>query len=217
MKSFSAQSLVLCTAVAVVCFLLLRSSEIPAAQTAKHPACEMCHPSSNPIEGPSLFPAGVDPSSVCLRCHDYRENHHPVFFAPTAPRQAKPGEDFPLYNGEIRCLTCHDPHGGPRFSEPPKLLRGGPYTDRREICFKCHFREKYAEVNPHIMRDASGALMTYFDKPVCLLCHATIPDPSVDRTQDVKFRADVGFLCWRCHPPMPGEFFRHHFLVKPSH
>jgi hypothetical protein len=32
----------------------------------------------------------------------------------------------------------------------------------------------------------------------------------------VRFRADVGFLCWRCHPPMPGEFFTQHFLVKPS-
>lgn len=42
------------------------------------------------------------------------------------------------------------------------------------------------------------------------------PDPAVDTTNDVKFRADVGFLCWRCHPPMLGSFFDKHFLVRPS-
>ncbi|MFA5353530.1 MAG: hypothetical protein WC291_04830, partial [Thermodesulfovibrionales bacterium] len=43
-----------------------------------------------------------------------------------------------------------------------------------------------------------------------------MPDPETDRTTDVKFRADVAFLCWRCHPPMPGEFFKQHFLLNLS-
>jgi nitrate/TMAO reductase-like tetraheme cytochrome c subunit len=53
-------------------------------------------------------------------------------------------------------------------------------------------------------------------KPVCLICHIKTPDLDVDLTATVRFRADVGFLCWRCHPHMPGEFFRLHFLAVPS-
>jgi nitrate/TMAO reductase-like tetraheme cytochrome c subunit len=63
--------------------------------------------------------------------------------------------------------------------------------------------------NQNQVREVNG-------KPVCLMCHSKIPDPAIDFTEDVRFRADIGFLCWRCHPPMPGEFFRMHFLVAPS-
>jgi hypothetical protein len=66
------------------------------------------------------------------------------------------------------------------------------------------------------MLDNTGAILEVNGKPVCLLCHAIKPNPEVDRTPDVRFKADVGFLCWRCHPPMPDSFFSKHFLVTPS-
>ncbi len=150
------------------------------------------------------------PSSKCLDCHQYRENHHPVDIAPSDPADFP----FPLYGGKITCLTCHvEDHtaGG------TKLLRGGPYDDRREICFKCHSQEKFLEIDPHVMLDKEGKVLTVNGKPVCLLCHAVQPDPDKDRTEDVRFRADVAFLCWRCHPPMASpQFFSAHFLAKPS-
>jgi hypothetical protein len=37
-----------------------------------------------------------------------------------------------------------------------------------------------------------------------------------DRTEDVKFRADVAFLCWRCHAPMVNSVLMNHFRLKPS-
>ena len=58
--------------------------------------------------------------------------------------------------------------------------------------------------------------MTVNGRSVCMLCHSNQPDPAKDSTNDVRFKADVGFLCWRCHPPMPGPFFDKHFLVRPS-
>jgi predicted CXXCH cytochrome family protein len=182
----------------------------------EHRQCDVCHLTADPRKGQQLFAEGVDPSSICLWCHAYKENHHPVDFVPTKSYYFTTGKAFPLFNGEIRCLTCHDPHGGPGFSVTPKLLRGGPYADQRELCFKCHSKEKYAEIDPHIMLDSDGRIILVNGKPVCLICHAKVPNPQVDRTDDVRFRADVAFLCWRCHPPMPGDFFRHHFLVKPS-
>ena len=150
------------------------------------------------------------PSSKCLDCHQYRENHHPVDIAPSDPADFP----FPLYDGKITCLTCHvEDH----MTGGAKLLRGGPYDDRREICFLCHSEENFLEINPHVMLDKNGKVLEVDGKPVCLLCHAVKPDPDKDRTEDVRFRADVAFLCWRCHPPMaPPQFFSKHFLAKPS-
>lgn len=177
-----------------------------------HSFCDYCHGTEEPKAGPDLFPQNTDSSLICLDCHEYEENHHPVNFVPPDPA-ALP---FPLYKGEVQCRSCHEIHGGPTHEGTPKLLRGGPYADRRTICFKCHNKNRYDEIDPHIMLDNEGAVLEVNGKPVCLLCHAIKPDPAVDRTPDVRFKADVGFLCWRCHPPMPDPFFSKHFLVTPS-
>lgn len=186
----------------------------PAVRTM-HADCKGCHGTSSPSPD-SLFPAGIDPSNICLKCHkDYDANHHPFNITPVGLYAGR-GSDFPLYEGEIRCLTCHDAHSGPGLAETPLLLRGGLYTDRRTICFKCHYGDDYAQINPHVMLKSDGSIKDINGKPVCLICHAVKPNPEVDRTEDVLFRADVAFLCWLCHPPMPDRFFQQHFLVRPS-
>ena len=94
-------------------------------------------------------------------------------------------------------------------------MRDGPYQDRRQICLNCHAGQ-YTGINPHHMLDKNNAVRTVKGKAVCLFCHSSVPDPAVDTAENVRFRADIGFLCWRCHPPMPDEFFDKHFLVTPS-
>ncbi|UCG77775.1 MAG: hypothetical protein JSV21_09375 [Nitrospirota bacterium] len=182
----------------------------------KHSFCSTCHMTSEPVGPPPDLAGDLDTSDICISCHDYEENHHPNNVVSSDEFTAPEGSTFPLYNGRVKCLTCHEVHGGEGLLEAPKLLRGGPYDDRRAICFKCHFREKYAEIYVHDMKDDKGDIVQVRDKPVCLMCHSVVPDPGKDRTRDVKFRADVGFLCWRCHPPMPQEFFKYHFLNRPS-
>ena len=177
-----------------------------------HTACAVCHGTDKPQPGPALFVAGVDPSDACLLCHDYKENHHPTDFAPADPSQFS----FPLFDGKVKCLSCHEIHGGQAHGGTARLLRGGPYEDRREICFRCHSRERYGRINPHVMLDEEKRFRLVNGKPVCLVCHAKMPDPEKDVTTTVQFRADVGFLCWRCHPPMPDPFFSTHFLIKPK-
>jgi predicted CXXCH cytochrome family protein len=177
-----------------------------------HTFCAVCHATAKPQAGAALFAPGANPSASCLLCHDYKENHHPVDFVPAAA----PGIPFPLFEGKIRCLTCHEIHGGAGKTGTSKLLRGGPYTgDRRQICFRCHSSE-YAAINPHLMLANGKNFREVNGRPVCLLCHSKMPDPEKDFTGNVTFRADVGFLCWRCHPPMPDPFFSTHFLVSPS-
>jgi hypothetical protein len=158
---------------------------------------------------PSTSVTGTDLTAKCLECHKYAENHHPFGFVPSQPKNYP----FPLYNGKITCMTCHieDHLGG------VNLLRDGPYADRRELCFKCHAETNYAKIDPHIMLDGRGHVPSAYGQSVCLFCHAVKPDPATDRTGDVSFKADIAFLCWRCHPPMANHvIFDQHFLVTPS-
>ena len=89
----------------------------------------------------NLFPEGIDPSSICLDCHHYSDNHHPVNFVPQGTFKNSEGEDFPLFDGEMRCLTCHRVHQDQGLVGRPRLLRGGPYSGRTEICFSCHDKD----------------------------------------------------------------------------
>jgi len=186
---------------------LFQETRTDAAITPQQvPAESREHLSVNPAQ--SLSEAVRENSSACLDCHQYRENHHPVDMVPANPSNFP----FPLYDGKVKCLTCHvaDHMGSAR------LLRGGPYADRREICFKCHYEEDYAHIFPHVMLEKEGKYTQVNGSPVCLICHAKTPDPKVDRTKDVLFRADVAFLCWRCHSLMPQPMLNTHVLMKPS-
>lgn len=177
-----------------------------------HLACASCHGSAKPKGAEANFPAAVDPSKFCLNCHNYRVNHHPINVVPV--HQVDPA--FPLYKGRITCLSCHEIHGGPGKFGTRRLLRGGPYEDRRAICVNCHSKQQYAEINPHQMRDAEGNHRTVDNHPVCLMCHVLEPNPDIDKANTVLFRADIGFLCWRCHPLMHSESLNRHFLKVPS-
>lgn len=161
-----------------------------------------------PAEVPPMDTLVDDGSSARLKRHQYRENHHPIDFIPAHTSNFP----FPLYSGKVECLTCHvENHMGSQY-----MLRGGPYSNRREICFKCHYEEDYAQIYPHNMLGTNDSIIEVNGKPVCLVCHAKTPDPKVDRTRDVVFRADVAFLCWRCHSLMAQPPLNRHILMKPS-
>jgi len=185
-----------------------------------HSACVTCHRTNDPSadRGVHAFAGGIEPSSACLDCHHYEVNHHPVNIS---PRDGSPGatqSGLPLFDGKIRCLTCHQAHNDPghnNLNGAPKLLRGGPYPDQRALCFQCHGQDDYTKIDPHNMLSADGSVRRVNGEPVCLICHTALPDPKGDPDL-VEFKADVAFLCWRCHAPMAGEFLRNHFHVRPK-
>ena len=194
-------------------FLGLRPSSPPGDSLTKpHTVCADCHGTEQPPQGAPKVARGATPSTPCLACHDYKKNHHPVDFAPVNPASIP----FPLFDGKITCLTCHAIHSEAGKEGARKLLRGGSSQDRRQICIQCHMLEKYSGVDPHAMLTEGKKVREVNGQPVCLLCHSNMPDPEADLTDNVRFRADIGFLCWRCHPPMSGPFFNTHFLVAPS-
>ena len=176
-----------------------------------HVSCIMCHRTSTPEYYADAMKAGdLDMSAVCMDCHHYSENHHPVNIV---PKKTIP-DGFPLYDGRMKCLTCHEAHGNQKRAYP-KLLRGAPYKELRDMCFACHPTDQYTDLDPHQMLNADGTIRQVNGGPVCLVCHTKVPDHSKPKEQ-ITFKADVAFLCWRCHPPMPDNFFAGHFLVTPS-
>lgn len=211
--------------IAVLSVLLL--SACGAARIAKadrpikgHRACVTCHRTTDPSSDGSsqAFAGGIEPSAACLDCHHYSVNHHPVNVAPKEGSAGALQTGLPLFDGQIRCLTCHQAHADASHNNlrgASKLLRGGPYPDQRAMCFQCHGQDDYTKINPHRMLTPGGSVREVNGKQVCLLCHTVKPDPAGDPDL-VEFKADVAFLCWRCHSPMAGSFLQNHFHVKPK-
>ena len=185
----------------------------------RHTSCVACHRISEPEslgEEPS-FAGEIDPSPLCLDCHHYSVNHHPIDVVPGPGYTNKTASSLPLYDGQVRCLTCHRAHtdaGQREFDAPLQLLRGGPYSDRRELCLACHGEDKLSTFNPHRMLSPDGSVLESNGKPVCLICHLKKPDLA-NSSGEVTFRADIAFLCWRCHTFMSGTFLERHFHVTP--
>jgi len=178
-------------------------------------SCSRCH-LGEPSAGMPMSKYPENPSDVCRECHRYRTagDHHPLSTKPGPfGNTASVGSEFKLVDGKMECLTCHNVHVEGYKWDSWNFLVGGPYSDRRVPCFKCHGKAAYEGVNPHeSMLDEEGGLK----RATCLFCHEVVPDPEVDTFRTIKLRASPAFLCWRCHEPMPGKFFKTHFLAKPD-
>ena len=168
-----------------------------------HEACISCRDKS-------------EKGDTCLICHpDYTKNHHPIDFAPPENALVHVDKDkFPLFAGKIQCFTCHTTTG-PNIDRNQKLLRGGPYGDNRELCFQCHRQDRYSEIDVHKMLQEDGAFRTIEGKLVCTFCHPEDIN-NLYTTDTVQFKADISFLCLRCHPEMRSPHIRPHFYKVPA-
>ncbi|MBI4843231.1 MAG: hypothetical protein HY809_02760 [Nitrospirae bacterium] len=170
--------------------------------------CEECH-SQTPEKGKDKYlKYGNDYGRTC-RCHEYTPGTyiHPVFIKLSDEKKSKIPDNFPLDNGEITCLTCHDIYLQCQDRVVLKLfnrlfLRGGPYLQRTDICFNCHNRSEYAKLNPHNQLDEYGNIIG----EKCLYCHTEKPDEKLDAYKEtssghqVKLIGNFDALCLRCHP-----------------
>lgn len=178
--------------------------------------CGSCH-DGKPMKGSPALKNEKNPSETCKRCHNYLkdDDHHPSDpdFELIGEKCAVVDPIFPLVSGKMECLTCHQMHAEEAsYSGTRHFLRGGPYSDRRTVCFKCHKEEVFKNFNPHNEMVVENGL----NYSTCLTCHRYPPDPNTDFFKTVKFRASVPFLCWRCHPPMAANFLDKHLFKKPS-
>lgn len=183
-------------------------------------SCSSCH-EGDVVEGNAPLKKSGNPSLKCLDCHRYEKagDHHPSSIQPgPLGKTAKIDPDFKLYNGRMVCLTCHQIHTVEDYKRGTRnFLVGGPYEDRREICFRCHFNGKKVKESPHNGM-LKGKLEYNYEN--CKKCHLGRPKRRAENKWGgrwaVDFRASVAFICWRCHPPMQGEFMNKHYLKRPD-
>lgn len=163
--------------------------------------CNACHE----INGDR--PQPIDPHTVdalCLSCHDGKKavaEAHPIGRLASAAGKSPPSE-WPLVDGRIACLTCHDirRHCDPDVVRPgvnSALVRDFASDRRMDFCNHCHEGENLRRYNPHVQLAKSGAV----NEQSCLICH--VHEPAIPangaRRFSAELRSDGSATCLTCH------------------
>jgi predicted CXXCH cytochrome family protein len=185
-----------------------------AAETGKQPAvnphwtgkhCEECHLDKNPRRGNARLQFGGDPIRLCNRCHTrafVTMEIHPINVTVDTEMQRIFPTAWPLNNGTLSCLTCHDALAQMEDNFPakwvnPNFLRGAPYKKKTDFCFVCHPKKQFQKTNPHKQLDERGEIISQN----CLVCHASVPDPARKTGAGaVMLKEPVASICVGCHP-----------------
>lgn len=181
--------------------------------------CKECHEDTPKRGGDTLLKYDGNYTQLC-RCHGYTPGTyiHPVDIIPTEKKKSAIPEDFPLENGMVTCITCHDMYlqcqVNPRQEAlNRRFLRGAPYVSRTSLCFKCHDEKKYSMLDPHNQLTETGKII----EEKCLYCHEKKPDEMSETFTDVKLIGDLEVLCFRCHYKQSQLHpINANHLVKPS-
>ncbi len=163
--------------------------------------CLECHEEIPEKGEDKLLRFNGDLTQLC-RCHGYTPGTyiHPVFIKPSPEKLLKIPDSFPLVNGMISCITCHDiylqcQNSTQATSLNRKFLRGAPYLSRTSLCYRCHDENKYKMLDPHNQLTRRGKIIV--DK--CLYCHVEKPDERRETFEEVKLIGNLEVLCFRCH------------------
>jgi len=159
--------------------------------------CKECH-EKPPVPGGDLYLRyGGDYGLLC-RCHTKSHDVyiHPINVTPTVEKRKRMPLDFPLENGKLTCLTCHDIYRQcqKRLFER-NSLRGAPYPRRESFCYNCHVMENYEPNDPHQQLNDNDEIVI----GTCLICHKDKPEEKHATFKDVTFIGDIEMICRRCH------------------
>lgn len=164
--------------------------------------CQACHAPAAGGQGPLRFDGDV--LRLCRSCHEGQRatrEVHPAGMIPTGMAKEKIPSDFPLDDGRVGCLTCHDVASGCRTESPMSRaasvrLRGGPTAGPMMFCFRCHAEEDYRPFNAHdqLAGDKRKA-------DTCLWCHTITPDVNVPPEGEAlsTLRRRSSDVCRSCH------------------
>jgi len=181
--------------------------------------CLECHVEIPPKRGPKFLKYGGDFKQLC-RCHySASQNYvHPVDLKPSEYLKPRIPPELPLEDGKVTCATCHDIfiqcHDKPTekiFLKENKFLRGAPYQNRTELCFKCHDITQYRKYNPHLQLNAEKQIV----EVKCLYCHSEVPDVKHANPEDVKLLAKAEVICLGCHSQVTENQWHTRHLRKP--
>lgn len=157
--------------------------------------CFTCHTNTDDYEL-----RDTDVNALCDRCHASGKilaNIHPLRKVPPTITVPK---GWPLTDGALTCLTCHD-QGHEDQPQRRWMLHGGPYASARAVCRNCHSITdlEASKIHQEINEDRS-----------CGMCHKTRPQPGKDTIKTVTFIAAPDLLCLRCHDQSAADGTVHH-------
>ena len=170
--------------------------------SSKH--CNECHEEDQPSAESHVLRFKDDPVQLCNRCHKSefaRADLHPVGIKLSEKMNEQYSEKWPLLNGKISCLTCHDSllqmeENAPVQETNKYFLRGAPYGSLIDFCFVCHFKDDYMNTDPHKQLDKDGKII----ENQCLFCHQSLPDSDVvENIGGVSFKDELALNCINCH------------------
>ncbi len=174
--------------------------------------CMVCHP-SKPLAGETPeFIYGKDLNRLCVRCHGGVE-HHVIDRPPSKGTWKLEFLHYPLQDGKLACVTCHNQHGGEIGAENGGTysLRGEPYQKLTDFCLKCHEEKSWGKLNPHAHLTPSGEIKALD----CLFCHAKVPAlTGIPSVTPADFNDSFTAICTQCHDPFPHPDGNH--LVLPG-
>jgi len=174
--------------------------------------CTDCHEQIPQEGGNKFLKFGGDFNKLC-KCHAPESYVHPVGIEPSQEKKAKIPAEFPLQDGKITCLTCHDIYWQCQKRRVDKnSLRGRPFPKRSDFCYKCHDKASYRKLDIHTQLNAQGKIIV----EKCLYCHTDKPDETRARYENVEFIGDLEMICRRCHAIRGNHAGNVNHLVKPS-
>lgn len=188
----------------------------PVANPHWSPAgCVVCHEGQSPPYQ-TIAHARVD--ALCWQCHDGKhapQEVHPVGRT-FAGEGVKRPEGWPVLDGRLSCLTCHDVLQAcdaerRRPQENAAFLRGDTGPPSLRFCAQCHTtaaQESGPRNSPHFMLNEDGTVNHH----VCQFCHAGAmsAEGQMARTENPRLRSDGITLCISCHR-------RHVDYFEPGH
>jgi len=137
------------------------------------------------------------PDEACLSCHEpgpHDVGTEPYAGGEQADEFATLPDSWPLYDGKLSCLTCHDEpacDGDPLDPANHRFYRGGPVASIGEFCARCHTVEQWGSYDPHEAMEQRPDLTS-----ICEFCHqsATVTEADLD---DLMVAAPR--MCAGCH------------------
>jgi len=199
------------------------SEHAPFSVAQQNAPCLQCHKDAIP-QWPSS--RHQRQSVRCASCHQIHAKKDPVLraqsqaqrcYACHAQQQAEMHRlsAHPVGRGNLRCGSCHDPHGSMNAS----LLRESSVNT---LCYTCHAEKRgpflwlHAPVQEnclicHEQHGASQANLLKQRAPfLCQSCHSTSPHPSFrysgnDVTAGFRSNFVMGKACLNCHSQIHGS------------
>ncbi len=120
---------------------------------------------------------------------------------PSAATAERMRSRFPLENGVLSCLSCHDVtwhcKSSRRIAVPNRsFLRGPAVSHSMDFCFQCHIRENYRPFNAHDQLEVGTA-----KTETCAWCHVQVPDVGSRLKEGASYalRSESFGVCNNCH------------------